>query len=210
MIQQKLAVGRYLNFITPAQQAPSVPLPAAVSFLPLQQMLLNIGESTGILSKTSAVSAGVNAKAWRNFQWLQWKPGFISEVRMTPDVLTGPMSGCDLVIYRRNGFTCAGHLGTDVGAAAKNTAVKNTWNQWAQTHAGDVIAGFNPFRAVMNNIPPRTKHDQVSAPLFFGVMTSNNQLFTLILYPQTSNPNIKRIADLVRVQTMSTHALQHL
>src|SRR5580658_5810971 len=99
---QKLIVGRFIHFRYP--QPPNgckAQYPAI--FITVPQNLMMINESTGIFTKTSSITSGSHqTKAWRNFGWLPWLPGSISEVDMGgQDVLTGPMSGCDLVMYRR-------------------------------------------------------------------------------------------------------------
>jgi hypothetical protein len=77
-------------------------MPAAVAsgavgsfvMVPLQTCYLQ--ESTGVLTKTSGVQAGAGPKARRNFRFLPWLPGRISEV----DLVTSAASGASLDIMK--------------------------------------------------------------------------------------------------------------
>jgi hypothetical protein len=209
LLQQKLLVGRFIHFRFPppppggAAQTPAV-------FVTVPQNMLTINESTGLFTKKSTVTVGTHAtKPWRTFGWLAWLPGSISEVPMGGhDVLTGPMSGCDLVMYRRNGVVHAGHLGTDVGAVAQNASVKATWNAFA-TNSGNanIIGGFNPFLQWAGAYPVAQGND-IGAPIFFGLYTTANTFYTLVLFSQaqtpgqaTAHPSLRRIAALQQINT---------
>lgn len=127
MLQDKLKVGRFIDFRFPQQVPPGGPQNPAV-FYTAQPNLMNIGESSGHFTKTSDVGVGAHAsKAWRTFSWLPYWTGSIAEIAMGGnDVLTGPMSGCDLVLYQRAGVLYAGHLGTDRDHPAETLRVKAT------------------------------------------------------------------------------------
>jgi hypothetical protein len=122
MLEQKLIVNRFINLTLAPPPAPAY-ADGAFVLVPVQQCYLQ--ESTGFFKKTSTVQAGVGPKAHRNFKWLPWLPGAISEVALIgADVLTGPMSGCWLVTYRKpNGVPHAGHLGTDIASPVRTAAV---------------------------------------------------------------------------------------
>lgn len=220
MIQQKLEVGRYLNFPSPSSQ-PLAPGAASVlfDFVTLQSMPLHIEESTGVFTKVSSVSAGTHAtKGHRNFNWLEYRPGYITEVPLTTDVITGPMSGCFLAIYRRAGAYYAGHIGTaesDRVFAGRqytkqeiNDAVKDTWNNFAAAHPADLVGGFNPIRGLKKNIP--TMKNDENALNVFGVMTTTNLFYTLILYTQKANPAIKRIGLLEQIPPITPDDLVNI
>lgn len=132
MLEAKLIVGRFIHFTRPSWPGgapPAAQIPAIFATQP--QQLLNIAESTGIFTKTSGVTAGAHPnvhKPWRTFSFLSWLPGSISEVQTgTSDVLTGPMSGCDLVLYNRGGVRYAGHLGTDVSVTPGDARTSPTY-----------------------------------------------------------------------------------
>lgn len=203
MLEQKLIVGRYLTL----NVANPPPPPGAVgSFATMPVTDCYLAESSGLFTRSSQVRLGTGPKAHRNFKWLPWVPGRISEVALVgSDVLTGPMSGCWLVTYRKaNGVPHAGHLGTDVADPAGTAAVNNTWNAFANANRGQVIGGFNPLRHWNGPIPGRQGGD-VAAPRFFGLFTTANQYYILVAYQQTANTLKLRVAGL-QLQPSSTLA----
>lgn len=228
MLEAKLIVGRFIHFTRPnwpggapaAAQIPAI-------FVTQPQQLLNIAESTGVFKKKSDVTAGAHPnvnKPWRTFNFLSWLPGSISEVQTgAHDVLTGPMSGCDLVLYNRGGNRYAGHLGTDVSAAAgdakdlANQSVKAVWNHFAQNAPpADILGGFNPFRQ-WNGAYPAAAGDDLGAPIFYGLYTTANTFYTLVLFQQRNAPGsatphatLKRIAGLQLINTKSLLQLRNL
>src|SRR5262249_34487759 len=130
MIEGKLIVGRYIDIPEPLQTDSGAP---AAGFQRMNQVMLHINESTrkyGIVgAKTSTTGGGHIAKAHRNYQWLKWRPGFVSEVpQYGIDVLTGPMSGCWITLYMRGGLQCVGHVGTEHEAGSPaSIAARNSW-----------------------------------------------------------------------------------
>lgn len=223
---KKLITGRVIDFSRPywpgVPPAPTIP----AQFVKQPKQFLNIQESAKVRSPssntkrtTSQVVAGQHAnKAHRTFGWLTWLPGSISYVNMAGfDVLTGPMSGCDLVMFRQGGKVFAAHLGTDVGATAANAAVKACWNNFAQANPNDVIGGFNPFIDVNYWIPPRKGDDAIGPPIYYGVYTTNHTFYTLVLYPQKTSatnsaphPTLRRIAGIRKIPSKSVAQLQNL
>lgn len=170
---------------------------------------------TGKNTTTRTIHAGQDAaKAHRNFRFLPWYSGAISEVRLdTVDVLTGPMSGCWLVLYRHGTTRYAGHLGTDIAAPAATAAVKASWNHFASTNPASVIGGFNPFDA-WNTFPkPKTTLDGPGR--VFGLYTTDEHFYAIFAFQQ-ADPLTKfgtttlRIVDVKRVRSASRTALQNL
>ncbi|MBS1872160.1 MAG: hypothetical protein JSU00_03030 [Acidobacteria bacterium] len=218
MLQQKLIVGRFIHFRFPTPPAGGHAQNPAV-FITVPQNMMNIAESTGVFKKTSTTGAGAHAtKPWRTFGWLPWLPGSISEVQMGgSDVLTGPMSGCDLVMYRRAGVTYAGHLGTDVGADAQNASVKATWNGFAVASGqANIIGGFNPFLGWVGAYPVANAND-LGAPIFFGLYTTAGVFYTLVLFSQrqaagstAAHPSLRRIAGLQQIASKTYAQLCNL
>ncbi len=208
MLEQKLIVDRLINLNI---ANPPPPAGAAGSFatMPVQDCYLE--ESSGIFTKTSTVHMAAGPKAHRNFKWLPWVSGRISEVALVgSDVLTGPMSGCWLVTYRKpNGVPHAGHLGTDIADPIGTAAVNATWNNFALANPGDVIGGFNPLRH-WNGAIPASKSGDVSAPRFFGLFTTANQFHIVVAYQQTTNMNKLRIAGVQLVATAGLARLQQV
>src|SRR5262245_27070643 len=126
MLQQKLIIDRYIDLNL---NVPAIPAFNQGDFVTVTTYDCYLQESTGVFKKSSGIQAGLGAKAHRNFRWLPWIPGAIAETPLAGvDVLTGPMSGCWLVTYRRGGQTFAGHLGTDVADPTGTAAVNNAWN----------------------------------------------------------------------------------
>lgn len=208
MIEQKLIVNRYFNLNIPVVTVPPY-TDGDFVLVPVQQMYFQ--ESTGVFTKTSSVQSGTGPKTHRNFKWLPWLPGAISEVALVgSDVLTGPMSGCWLVTYRKpSGVPHAAHLGTDISSQTKTDAVNNAWNAFALAHPGDVIGGFNPLRH-WNGAIPAKKKGEPSAPRFFGLYTTAGQFYILVVYQQANPTTLLRIAGLQLATSATLARLQQV
>jgi hypothetical protein len=111
MIETKLLAGRYIQFQRPTfanLRNAHVPAFVTVNCPPLtmqesNRRSLNPVSATGA-QRVSNVAQGTNPaanKVHRNFKFLPWHQGDISETVLDRDVLTGPMSGCVIVRYRR-------------------------------------------------------------------------------------------------------------
>ena len=209
MLEQKLIVNRFIDLNLAHAAAPPYADGAFVT-VPVQQCYLQ--ESTGVFTKTSAVQAGVGPKAHRNFKWLPWLPGAISEVALVgADVLTGPMSGCWLVTYRKaNGVPHAGHLGTDVASPVRTAAVNAAWNVFATGHPADVIGGFNPLRHWVGPYPARRAGEPAAPPKIFGLYTTANQFYVIVAYQQTNPATLLRIAGIQQVASATVARLQEV
>lgn len=212
MLEQKLLVGRYINLPNPVVMPAAVTLGPVGSFtlVPLQTCYLH--ESTGVFTKTSTVQAGAGPKAHRNFRFLPWLSGRISEVDLvTTDVLTGPMSGCWLVSYRKpNGVPHAAHLGTDVANPAGTLAVNTAWNNYALANAGDVIGGFNPMRHWQGALPVAQPAREHPIPRFFGLFTVPGQYYTIVTFQQNSNAALLRVAGVQLTPSSTVARLQQV
>jgi len=206
MIEQKLIIGRFIRFPAAGMKL----IYNLGDFLTQPTMALKIEESTGFRTKTSAITPGTGAKAHRNFQWLTWYPGAVSQVPINGvDVLTGPMSGCWLVIYKRLGTVYAGHVGTAEPNSPKTIAAKQAWNQFAQNAPpGSVIAGFNPARHWTNNSPAQLPTDGI--PKVYGLLTTSYQLYSVFTYKQNTDTTLYRIAGIELMPTAGVHALSHI
>lgn len=202
-LERKLIVGRYIHFDPPVVQ-PGTYAYAAGDLVQTNQVPLTIGESftTGSIFKgnskrVSVVFEGQTAapqKQHRNCQWLPWLPGALSHVPLGGlDVLTGPMSGCDLVFFNMNGVRHAGHLGTDVEKDVANNAVKTTWNGLAHR-----VGRFNPLRDWAGPLPAKLEGE--STARMFGLLTVEDRFYTLFTYQLTEDTKKFRIAGLQRAQ----------
>ena len=215
VLEQKLKVGRYINLPNPVIAGVAH---AVGAFVPQAPCPLTIEESTtsgsrlkGTRVRESNIVAGAGVKTHRNFQWLAWRPGAITHVPVGGlDVLTGPMSGCDLVLFNLGGVAQAGHLGTAVEAGVANAAVKNSWNVFANANPTDVIGGFNPFNDWVNPIPTPRAGKESSGIKIFGLMTTHAEYYTIMAFPQDTDINKLRIAGVSKFPSASLAALQNL
>ena len=213
MLEQKMIVGRYLDL---TGVPPSPPPPAVLGvFVAGVAQQGYIQESTGIFTKTSNIAwapGALGPKAHRTFNWLPWVPGGISEVALVgTDVLTGPMSGCWLVTYRKpTGVPYAAHLGTDIASQARTDAVNNAWNAFATNNAASVIGGFNPFRHWVAALPARLASEPAMPPKFFGLYTTANQFFIIVAYQKAATWGILRIAGIQQQPSSLVARLQHV
>jgi hypothetical protein len=225
VIEAKLIVGRYLTF-TPGASRPlpaGAHVPAFVSVTPPSVTILkskrkdpgskfnplrNVGGE-----RESSVGAGSHAtKGRRNFKWLPWYAGDISETALDRDVLTGPMSGCTLVSYVKAGVVTVGHLGTVTVTpsipATINTNIKAVWNTFANAHPLDVRGGFNPVSAAIPGHPAAQPGD--SAGQTWGLFTTGGQFYAVQVWVQTGTANTFRIAAIHLVPSMTLATLQNL
>jgi hypothetical protein len=207
MLETKLIVDRFINLnLTP----PAAPAYAPGDFVlaPVQQCYLQ--ESTGVFTKTSGVLQSPGPKSRRNFKFLPWLSGAISEVALVgADVLTGPMSGCWLVTYRKpNGVPHAAHLGTDIADPAGTAAVNAAWNAYALAHPADVIGGFNPLRHWNGAFPPQRKGDATIR--LFGLYTTTGDFYVLCAWQQSNPATMLRIAGIQQVNSVTVARLQQV
>jgi hypothetical protein len=169
MIETKLIVGRYFNFVMPKSTKGILG-----TFMTQPQISLTIQESTGFFTKTSNISAGTGSKAHRNFQWLNWVAGAVNQVAFgNLDVLTGPMSGCWIMKYKIAGIEYIGHVGTfNKADSPQSIASKTAWNAFANANPLDVVGGFKPK---WNGVwPPSIKGDNTTGQTTFGLVTGGD------------------------------------
>ena len=132
---EKLLVGRYLQLpkFDNTKGVDVVGGPAHFVSTPGRDYQIQVSTGSGFLhnTRTSAVSAGQNltaAKAHRNFRWLHWQPGKITYLPLAgADILTGPMSGCWVVIFTMAGVSYVGHIGTHDPNSVATLGVKAAW-----------------------------------------------------------------------------------
>lgn len=190
MLEGKLISGRYIDNLPDAQATNGA---AVGGIQPMNPVLLHIQQSSrtyrGVKktgAKSSSIGAGHHAtKPHRNYQWLKWVPGFVSEVPQNGmDVLTGPMSGCWITRYMRGGIQMVGHVGTDMDPAnANSVAAKAAWNGLVAA-GGAAATGFNPFNDFMaaNAVLPTARTGEGGAPKFFALVTAAGDFFTVCTF----------------------------
>jgi hypothetical protein len=204
---QKLIENRFLTLPGFDQSPPPVDPAFPANFVRALGRIYNIeeSESSGPFynrAKTSLIRVGQHAiKDHRTFRWLPWVLGKVSCVPLAgSDILTGKMSGCWLVIFRRNGVQYAGHIGTaDSPISADTLQAQAAWRN--AVNAGHIIpvAAFNP---VGPNLPAfGTLNLKNEAPEFYGAFSANGNMYTVVFTaPGHGGPN-RRIARVVQMRT---------
>lgn len=147
-----------------------------------------------------------------SFRWLPWVKGAISQVESSVlDVLTGPMSGCWLMLYTRGTQAFACHIGTVEGPTDPQTvAVKAAWRNFANNapqNGVQIVSGFNPARAFPSGFPPKKQSD-LGAPKIFGLITTTGHLYAIFFWGQRDNS--LRVAALKEVRTAMPNELKNL
>lgn len=215
MIQEKFQVGRYINLLPGMPPDPQGA--AAAGFQRLNPISQHIQRSErsgwrGLVGpKTSVIAAGHIQNAKRDFDWLEYVPGVVSEVpQLNMSVLTGPMSGCWVTSYTRNNVRYVGHVGTVNSAAdPQSIAVKAAWNTFA-AQPGTIIHGFNPAREWIGDPPQR--HIGEGNFMIFGLVTANGLFFSIFAYaaPHVNGQRKYRIAGTRQVASAPLADLQNL
>ncbi len=203
MIESKLIVGRYLNFVLPT---PAIGVLGA--FMTQAQKQMTIQESSGFFTKTSNINLGSGAKAHRNFQWLDWVAGSINQVAFgNLDVLTGPMSGCWIVNYLIGGIEYVGHVGTlNDKLTPQSINARNAWHQFANANSLSVLGGFKP--KWNDPFPPRVEGDNTTGQKTFGLVTRGDY-YTVAVWRKQDNTGY-RIAGLQKENSAPLATLQNL
>jgi len=147
--------------------------------------------------RVSQISPGENqAKVHRNFQWLGYYGGAVSQVAFDNlDVLSGNFSGCWMTVYKRNGITYVCHVGTvDDPVHAKTKAAKKAWVDFANENTAAIKRGFNPARTWTNpdSRPPKIDGDGIAR--IWGLVTED-EMISIYLYRGEKDWNRYRIAD---------------
>ena len=139
------------------------------------------------------------------FQFLPYQNGKISVVRQVDvDVLSGPMSGCWLVMFLWQGSYYVAHVVTDFESKSSNFLTKAAWNYWVDTEASvTVIAGFNPYAQWCTSpgflsVQPLQGNDAFSK--VFGLLTPNRELYSIHTYEQMREGNLYRIAGVIKTR----------
>ena len=147
--------------------------------------------------RVSTTGVGQVAKAHRNFLWLEWLGGLVSEVRPNHmDVLTGPMSGCWIVSYLRGGVHYVGHVGTVMTPTdALSIAARTAWNNFAAAAPIGAYSGFNPFNDPWVGPVPGPLPGE-AARKTFALVAAGGTFHTIIAYPQANKATRIRIAGI--------------
>ena len=140
----------------------------------------NINESSTSLD----INKGPSADRNKQFLWIPWIPGSISEVAgdVGLDILTGPMSGCWIVNYmKKDEFRQhTGHIGTyNTTDSAESLAAKGKWRELIAQGIKPIV-GFCPS-SVDFNIDERLELNAV-APIIYALVTDTKTLYTIIIW----------------------------
>ena len=93
--------------------------------------------------------------------------------------MTGPMTGCWVTRYVRNGLQCVGHVGTFMDAThVDSIAARASWNAFAA--GGGVITGFNPQNDWVGLFPAAQPGD--GAFKIFAIVTAAGEFHTIFTY----------------------------
>lgn len=148
--------------------------------------------------KVSTTGVGQVAKAHRNFVWLEWLGGLVSEVRAGMDVLTGPMTGCWITSYLRGGVHYIGHVGTVMTHDdALSIAARGYWNNFAAAAPIGSYSGFNPANNWAGPLPAAIAGD--GAFKFFALVTSAGHFYSVFTYSQANKASRIRIAGIQQI-----------
>jgi hypothetical protein len=216
MIESKLLVGRYIKWSDPP--ARKVSKDTVGIWQQYFSEILSVMESTGVFTKTSQLQSGIHPKKHRTFQWLTYIPGEITFCQLIPgaqgfDVLTGPMSGCWITVFKRSGELYVAHVGTDIALGTeKNEAIKDSWNDFAKDNPDEVVKGFNPVTAWVGALPKSDQKTEDPRPTVWGLVTATApyDLYTLILFQQKSDRTLVRIAGIQKVNSATLEQLKNL
>jgi hypothetical protein len=193
-MHEKLVVGRYLE-VPQFDNSAGIDTPGGPAHFvttPNRNYQIEVSEGSGFLNRTrtSNVSPGQNAnKAHRNFRWLHWQGGKITYLPLNgPDILTGPMSGCWVVIFTMAGQHYVGHIGTTAPGSTNTLQVKAAWAAAVQAGTVTPVAAFNPTRhlAVAN-----TGFD-----VHYAVITQGQRLYAMRLHRQGANDTLNQISEM--------------
>jgi len=213
MFEEKLIAGRYIKLPISSLAAP----PGEVGqFATLTPMNLTLKESTSFRANSTSVKAkssdavlGTSGRKMnRNFQFLHYVPGMVTEVPFNGiDVLTGPMSGCHIAVYKRNGVLCVGHIGTYMEpTSVKSLAAKQAWNDFAKDNSMHIQGGFQPVW--MGGSPVALPEERPVAKLF--ALVTRDAFYAVSLFPQSNDSQHYRIAGIQRQQSVDVEVLKKL
>ena len=146
-----------------------------------------------------------------NFTWLDFIPGRITEAQLTSDVLTGPMSGCWLTVYRRAGQRHVGHVGTDSNNPLATTNVKSKWGSFVGGNYREILGGFKPSADIgampPASLPPAGNDGQF---FIFGAVTSQMRFFCIFSYIQGRGWAGQNPTDKIRIAKVHEVAVSTL
>ncbi len=149
-------------------------------------LISNDYEHYSITERSSSldISKGPSADRKKQFLWIPWIPGSISEVAgdVGLDIITGPMSGCWIVNYMKESEfrQYTGHIGTyNTTDSPESVAAKAKWRELI-TKGVKPIVGFCPSSVAFD-----TKEGQqlnAADPIIYALVTDTKMLYTIIIW----------------------------
>lgn len=202
MIEQKFLRGDIVDGLPHAGNSMHVGTAAFVVINPAKHWSMLPSTGGTFSPKKRHVSGNVHGtKNWRNFDFLDWLPGDISLTPLTTDVITGPMSGCQLGTIMYNGALHAYHVGTADGKDTANAAVKHTFNNYCVVN-GIQPTGFNPLRQWNGNYPGKKTGE--GRDYLYGIITTNGVFHALFTYGE-ANGTKNRVAGIQQIAPLAAN-----
>lgn len=115
--------------------------------------------------------------------WLVYSAGHTTKMSATNDVLTGPMSGCIITVWKEKGKRYVGHVGTVDDGGVGVTINQKVKAKFADDMPQNTI-GFNPALAWNpGEIMPLLRRVKQGAAIHItGLVTSNDQFYSILLF----------------------------
>ena len=149
-------------------------------------LISNDPEHYSITESSSSldISKGPSADRKKQFLWIPWIPGSISEVAgdVGLDIITGPMSGCWIVNYMKEGEfrQYTGHIGTyNTTDSPESVAAKAKWRELIAQGINPIV-GFCPSSVAFDI----KEGQQLNAadPKIYALVTDTKMLYTIIIW----------------------------
>ncbi len=91
------------------------------------------------------VSSVVDTRLNWNYTFLKYVPGAVTIAPITTPVLTGPMTGCYLCKYTKNGIPTLAHIGTyNTTGSDESIAAKTAWVNFVTALGANGVSGASP------------------------------------------------------------------
>ncbi|WP_156256610.1 hypothetical protein [Sandarakinorhabdus oryzae] len=200
MIERKIRAGMMLDF----------PLPTYNSYAndvdilqPVPTLYCHVWREGGFSTSRGVTAGQLYRQGHRNFVWLPYRPGFVTfNALERGDVLSGPFSGCRMLLLEVNGVRQVYHVGT-VGKADTPETLRTKRAAHALIGNADVtyICGFSPFENFKP--PPDGLPGESVIPRILGLITHNGDMFSILMRKQSGDGNMFRVVDVQAGQPIS-------
>lgn len=192
MIERKIRPGMMLDF----------PLPSFAAYVndrdvlqPVPTLHCHIWRE-GMFSPSRGLGSGqLHRQGHRNFAWLPYRAGHVTFTALDgKDVLSGPFSGCRMVLGEVNGVRQVYHIGTYLGAdTPQSLAAKRGFYRLMGDASFTYVAGFSPF-ASFSPVPDPLPGESLLARVL-GLITDDGDLFAILLRKQSGDGEMHRVVD---------------